>query len=141
MRKPLMALAVVLLLAGFSSSTLAADILLVCNKGVAASSIAPDDIKRIYLGKMSRWEDGTKVNFVLLKDETLKPFLSTYVKKSPKQFAKFWKKQVFTGKGKMPPTLSKAREVVDFVANTQGGIGFVPAGTSTDQVKVLSITQ
>jgi transcription antitermination factor NusG len=39
----------------------------------------------------------------------------------------------------MPPFYSKDEEVVNFVANTKGAIGFVPSGSNTDSVKVLSV--
>jgi len=130
---------VLLLLVGLMGSALA-DILVIANRGVPAASISKDEVERIYLGRMSRWEDGSRINFVVLRDDTMDTFLSSYVRTTSAQFAQHWKRQVFTGKGQMPPMLDKPRDVVSFVANTQGAIGFVPEGTRTDEVKVLGVT-
>lgn len=127
-----------LLLAYFAGNAMA-DILVVANRSVPVASLSKEDVKRIYMGNMSRWEDGTRVNFVVLKDGTMEPFLSDYVGTSSAQFAQHWKRQVFTGKGQMPPMYDKSSDVVAFVANTPGAIGFVPGGTRTDEVKVLGV--
>lgn len=129
---------VLLLLACFVGSAIA-DILVIANRSVPAASLSKDDVKRIYLGSMSRWEDGSRVNFVVLKDDTMDAFLSAYVGTSSSQFAQHWKRQVFTGKGQMPPMYDKSSDVVKFVANTPGAIGFVPEETRTDEVKVLGV--
>jgi len=122
-----------------ASCASAADVLVIVNKGVVASSISKDDLKRVYLGKKTRWDNGDKINFCLIKTGLLKTFVSDYVGSSVSHYFKYWKKQVFTGKGHMPPFYGKDDDVVKFVAGTKGAIGFVPAGSNTDSVKVITV--
>lgn len=122
-----------------SSLSFASDMLIIVNKGVSVSSVTKDELKRIYLGKMSRWENGDKVNFCLLETNLLEDFTNNYLNYSAVNFFKYWKKRVFTGQGSMPPFFAKDEGVVNFVANTKGGIGFVPQNANTDSVKVITV--
>jgi ABC-type phosphate transport system substrate-binding protein len=117
----------------------AADILVIANKGVSSGSISKDQLKRIYLGKLSRWDNGDKVNFCLVKSDLLEQFTQDYLGQSAMNYLKYWKKLVFTGKGSMPPFLEKDEDVIQFVAETKGAVGFVPSGANTDSVKVMSV--
>ncbi|MCW7755141.1 hypothetical protein OOT00_14225 [Desulfobotulus sp. H1] len=130
---------ILLFLAGFTGHALA-DVLIIANRSVPVATISKSEVERIYRGQMSRWEDGSRINFAVLRGDTMEGFLSDYVKMSASQFDQHWKRQVFTGRGQMPPAMGRASDMVTYVANTQGAIGFVPEGTRTDEVKVLGIT-
>jgi len=117
----------------------ASDILVVANKGVESSSLSKDQLQRIYLGKLSRWDSGDKVNFCLVKTDLLEKFCQEYLSQSARNYFKYWKKLVFTGKGSMPPFYDKDEDVINFVAETKGALGFVSSGANTDSVKVLNI--
>jgi len=132
-----------LLLAMFVLSPLAAfaeDIAIICNKSVAINSITKDDLERIYLGQKNLWDGGGKVEPVMLQNELAETFLTTYVGKNATTFGNYWKKMLFSGKGNGPKQFTKPKEVVDYVASTQGAIGFVPAGTNSDAVKILPVS-
>ncbi|MDY0359978.1 MAG: hypothetical protein RBR08_00840 [Desulforegulaceae bacterium] len=117
----------------------AADILVIANKGVSSSSLSKDELKRIYLGKLSRWENGDKVNFCLVKSDLMEDFCQQYIGQSAMNYLKHWKKLVFTGKGSMPPFYDKDEDVIQFVAETKGAVGFVSSGSNTDSVKVITV--
>ncbi len=123
----------------FAAYSASAGILVVVNKGVAESSISKEELKRIYLGKQTRWGNGDKIKFSLLKTKIIKDFTKKYLGLSIKSYFKYWKKIVFTGKGTMPPFYDKEDDMVAFVANTKGAIGFVPSDFDTDGVKVINI--
>ncbi|TWI74349.1 hypothetical protein LZ24_00952 [Desulfobotulus alkaliphilus] len=130
---------VLIMVAGLMGHALA-DVLIIANRGVSVASVSKSDLERIYRGQLSRWEDGSRVNFAILRGDVMDSFLSEYVRMSPAQFDQHWKRQVFTGRGQMPPTMNRPADMVTYVANTQGAIGFVPEGTRIDEVKVLGIT-
>ncbi len=116
------------------------EVVIIANKSVETSTLSPAQLKEIFLGKCTRWENGDKINIVILKHtDTHKSFLKTYVKRSPSQFTNYWRKQVFTGKGESPKAFKSERELVDYVANVKGAIGYITKGTHTDRVKILSV--
>lgn len=127
------------LLFGYVSQAGASDIVVIGNNGIAAGSITKDELKRIYLGKMSRWGNGEKISFCLIKSDALGKFTKEYLGYTSMKYLKHWKKLVFTGKGSMPPFYANDGEVVSFVSSTSGAVGFVSAGADTAGVKVLSV--
>lgn len=119
----------------------AGDILIIANKDVSASSLSRTDVKTIFLGKKTRWEDERKINFVISEvEETHHKFLHSFIKRTPSQYSRYWKKLVFTGKGRKPKSIKTDKGVASYVANTSGAIGYISTETVTSDVKVLSIT-
>jgi len=118
----------------------AQDLVVIANSDVPVDSISAADVKKIYLGKQTGWSNGSKIHFMTLEEPaTHEVFLKSYVGKSPSQFKTFWKKQVFTGKGKMPPTADSSQDMVELVTQTGGSIGYVEPGTDIGGAKTLSI--
>ena len=88
-------------------------------------SLTQDDVQQIFLGRKTRWSDDSSISFLLYnQDAILEGFLKKYVKKTPFQYKNFWKKQVFTGKGRMPKAFTAIEGVLDFVSSTDGAISF-----------------
>ena len=116
----------------------AEDIVIITNKSVTADTLKEEDVKNIFIGKMTSWSDNQKINFATLPndDELHKAFLKKFVKRTPAQYARFWKKQIFTGKGKTPKSFQTEQDMVDFVASTKGAIGYVSTSQITDAIKV-----
>lgn len=111
----------------FSPNLYAADddIVLIAHASVARS-LKKEEVKDIYLGEKTRWDDATKIDFVVLKDKKpYKDFLKHYVKKTSSQYNSYWKMKVFNGTGRMPTSFKNSADVIEYVANTEGAIGFV----------------
>ena len=125
------------LISGLNAAT--GEVLVIANKTVATDTLSLDEVKNIFLGKKTKWSDGKKVHFVTRKkSEVHKIFLKKYVSKTTSQFRNYWKKQVFTGKGRSPKVFKNDAEMISFVASTEGAIGYISAGSSTDTVKVIA---
>ncbi len=122
------------------SETFAGDVVLVCHKSVPEDSLTRRDIKNIFLGKKTEWADSQKIVFVTLKgSEAHEFFLREYLGKTMFQYANYWKKQLFTGKGRPPRSFDTDTELIKYVANTKGAIGYVSSGADRDSVKVVSV--
>lgn len=124
---------------GLTTVTWAGDMVLVANLGISATSLSKGDVKSIYLAK-KKSIDGTSVKLATLKDKNLTAqFLKEYVGKTPSQFSAYYKKLVFTGKGKPPKKMSSESEMISYVARTTGAIGYVSASAVTDAVKTIPV--
>lgn len=120
--------------------SMASEILIITNENVPISTLAKDDIKQIFLGKKTTWDNGEKIVFVVQdRTDTSDSFLKTYIRKSAYQYDIFWKKQVFTGKGKAPRSFSSDHELVQFVSQTPGAIGYVSYGSDTGKAKTVTV--
>ncbi len=102
------------------------NILIITHKDVPASLLSEEDIKQIFLGKKTKWRNNQKIRFATLsKKDEHKRFLKKYVGKTSIQYSHYFKQLIFTGKGKAPRSFSSSDHLVDYVANTQGAIGYI----------------
>ena len=119
--------------------------LLVANSSVPGDALSKNDVRAIFLGKKSSVSGQNVVIVTLKQGDAHKDFLKSVVGKTPSQFSSHWKRIVFTGKGKMPKAFKTEEELLTFVANTRGGIGYVSGAVSSDSrvkggsVKVITI--
>jgi len=118
----------------------AADIKVIANPSVGASSVSADELKGVFLVTKSSLSDGSHVEPVLLKSGAVhEAFLKDYVGKSDSALETYYRSLVFTGKGSMPKAFATDSEVVAYVEKTKGAIGYVASATSTTSAKVLEV--
>lgn len=110
------------------------------NLNVADRVLTQPDLQKIYLGKKNKWIDNQGINFTALSNGTcLETFIKKFVKKSPFQFQNYWKKQIFTGKGRPPLEFETDADLIDYVSRTSGAIGYSCTQPDITMVKILSI--
>jgi ABC-type phosphate transport system substrate-binding protein len=117
-----------------------ANVLIITNKYVKDTAITKADLKEIFLGKKVQWTDNTKIRFVTLKESgPHKTFLRTYINKSAQQYSNYWRKMVFTGKGKIPKSFATSAEMVKYVSATNGAIGYIGSSTKPANVNTINV--
>lgn len=137
---PLFLTALIMFSVFFVSDLFAADITVIANTSVGDAALSKDAIKEIYTGKQVKWADGSKIQLsAQKKNDTHETFTREYVGKNPSQFRMFWKKMVFTGKGKAPTAFESDADIIKYVAETEGAIGYVSSGAAVDGVKTITI--
>lgn len=115
-------------------------VVIVANKDVSDSSIAASVAEKLFLGKQTKWSDGTKVDAVILKGGGVhQEFLGQYVHKTDAQFTTFWKQALFTGTGSLPKSFASEDDVLRYVASQPGAVGYVSSGKQTAAVKVITV--
>lgn len=125
---------------GFAVTAIAADYLVVANKGVSVGSLSREDAQAIFLGERTKWDDGKSIKIAVLETGGAhKAFLQDVVSKTPSQFDNYWKKKVFTGKSAAPKTFGDAQSLTEYVSGQPGAIGYVAAGSAGSSVKTISI--
>lgn len=126
----------------FSSGTAWADIVIIAHPKVAETTITAKEVQEIFLGNRVQWKDNSAIRPATLKDPQLHDaFLKQYIKKSASQWVAHWKRQVFTGNGTPPPQFATPQELVHYVAETPGAIGYVDAATPVENVLMLTIQE
>lgn len=113
-----------------STSVLAGDLILICNKGISLSS---GDARDVYVGD-KQVEGSTKLvpvdNASLQKD-----FLEKVVKVDSAKYSSIWAKKGFR-EGLNPPAVKNTdAEVISFVKGNPGAVGYV--SKASDDVKVV----
>jgi ABC-type phosphate transport system substrate-binding protein len=128
------------LLCGLTAAARAQDVALIVNPQGADASITADDVKAVLLGNKTKWDGGGLIKLaVLTAGPAHESVMQTYAQRSADQFDKFWKKQVFSGKGVMPMQAADDAAMIDYIAKTPGAFGYVTAGAVTGSVKVIPV--
>lgn len=114
----------------------------VVSKDNKLASLSADDLTRIFLGKKTLWETGTRIVPAMPEEESAagEAFLSGTLKKSVSQFRAYWKRLLFSGGGAVPKVFRSSELLLDFVARQPGAIGVVEASAVDDRVRVLEIS-
>jgi ABC-type phosphate transport system substrate-binding protein len=114
----------------------------VVNKENKLAVLTTDDLTRIFLGKKTLWETGTRIVPVMPEEESPSGelFLQGTLKKSVSQFRAYWKRLLFSGGGAVPKVFRNHDQLLDFVARQPGAIGIIEASAVDDRVRVLEIS-
>jgi ABC-type phosphate transport system substrate-binding protein len=118
-----------------------AGVAVITHPGVKEIGLSKSKLAQIYLGKLKNYSNGRTIKAVDLPkgSSANKKFYKSVVKKSPAAVKRYWSKLKFTGKGKPPKELGSDREVVQWVANTPGAIGYIDGKYLNKSVKVVLI--
>lgn len=135
--KKLSLLAAILVISG---NALAAELKVIANSSVSASSVSAEELKNVFLETSNSLSDGSHVQPVLAKGGAAhEAFLKRYLDKSDPALQAYYRSLVFTGKAPMPKELASDAEIVAYVAKTKGAIGYINADASTAGVKTLTV--
>lgn len=105
-------------------------------------SLTRSQISNYLLKKKSRWKNGWQVDPVDLGSRSsVRAEMSQLIhERSVASIKNYWQRQIFSGNNTPPPELETDQEVVDFVKNNRGSIGYVSEDFDTDDVKVVNIS-
>lgn len=128
-------------LAVLPAAALAADFVLVANPSVSASSVSRAEASRMFLRTQTAWPEGGHVKPVdQAKASPVRDAFSREVLgKSIGQVEQYWTQAIFSGRAVPPVEKRSDADVVAYVRETPGAIGYVSASASTDGVKRLSL--
>jgi ABC-type phosphate transport system substrate-binding protein len=124
---------------GVPVNVISSEVLIIANPSVPANSLGPKEIKNLFLGKTTQWENHETVTIVVSKDINVhKSFLDRFIKRTDAQFKNVWRQNLFTGKGKQPVKVETSEELLKYVSETKGAIGYIFNDASIpEDVKVL----
>jgi ABC-type phosphate transport system substrate-binding protein len=112
------------------------DVVVIRNRALPMRSLTKSDLGRIYLGRLTLWQNRGLVFVLLNREDVHQSFVQRYVGRSAVQFANHWRRMVFTGEGRAPKRLATERDVIEFVAGNTNAVGYVGAATAESLEKV-----
>lgn len=122
------------------ASVAAGDVKVIANSSVTTDFVSAGELKRIFLLQTKKLKDGCVVEPVLQKRGTVHDtFAREFLDRDGEEIRTYYHGAVFTGKGSMPREVNSDAEMVSYVANTRGAIGYVSGGANTDGAKVLAV--
>jgi ABC-type phosphate transport system substrate-binding protein len=121
-----------------SAGPAAADVVAVVSAKSAVSALSKTELRDIFLGKVSRFPDGTIATPVDLTEGSLErdEFYQKLVGKSPAQIKAYWSKLIFTGRGLPPKTVASTQEMKKHLADSPAAIGYLERSAIDGSLKV-----
>jgi len=111
----------------FVPKVFSGEAVLIINSSCKATTITKKLVKEVYLGKKRRWDYGKKIVPVLVGygGDVHKAFLRDILEIKSSKFDMYWKKRLFSGKGKPLKSFTSEKEVIKYIASHPGAIGYV----------------
>src|SRR4051812_24822762 len=140
MNAPLKRLLAGLALAGLSWGAIAQDVVPVVGAKSPIASLDATQVADIFLGKTSRFPDGSIALPVDQGEESplRDKFYAQFAGKSPAQVKAWWSKIIFTGRGQPPRQAADSTEVKRIVSDNPHAIGYIDASQVDSSVRVLA---
>ena len=123
-----------------AASAGAEDVVAVVSAKSPVVSLTPAQVADIFLGKSSRFPDGTPALPIDLQEDSpaRDKFYTQFTGKSPAQVKAHWSKIIFTGRGQPPRQASDSREAKRLVAENPNAIGYLEPSQVDSTLRVLT---
>ncbi len=119
----------------------AAEYVVIVNPANKATTLSKSELQRFFLKSASVWPSGEPARPVdLPKSSAVRvSFSSEVLGRSLASLDQFWTHSIYSGRAVPPAERRSDREVVEYVRENAGAIGYVSAGASLEGVKKVAI--
>ncbi|HYY72301.1 MAG TPA: substrate-binding domain-containing protein [Candidatus Bathyarchaeia archaeon] len=117
-------------------------IAIVVNRSNPVENLSFPELRKIFLGEQIHWSNGRRISVVMLEpgNSERQAVLVLIYKMGEKDFNSHFLHGMFTGEiHAAPKALPSSAEVLKFVLNVPGAIGYVKALEVNDSVKVIRV--
>ena len=114
---------------------------IIVHKDNPINEISRKELSKYFLKKITKWNNGERINPVdLYADDPLRNSFSRLVHNRDTHSIKaYWQKMIFSGRAIPPPERIKESEIIEFVQNDIGAIGYISNTTSIQDYQVKKI--
>ncbi len=143
MTRTIRRLLVGLALLSLPSLVTAGDFVLVAHPSVKTTSVPRSQAARYFLRQATTWPEGEHVKPVdqVRTASVRQDFTRVVLKRTLAEVESFWTQAIFSGRAVPPPQKKNDDEVLAYVRDTPGAIGYVSASASLEGVKKLTLEQ
>ena len=113
----------------------------VVNAQNPVSALPASEVSRIFMGRATRWPTGELIEPVDQTDGSAvrERFVSDIHHRDGAALSSYWQQQIFAGKDVPPPAMATDAEILAYVRQHPGAIGYIAAETPSDRVKVITV--
>lgn len=121
--------------------TATAEMIFIANPSIEENSITQTQLRDIFLGDKVLWQDGQQITVAINTNPAVfEQFTKKYTGRTTNQFQAYWRLILFTGKGSVPKMFKTDEEIIQYVSNTPGAIGYISSKTEADGIKIIPIS-
>lgn len=129
-----------LLVWGWISTAICGEFVVIVNKGNPLSSVSTADLKRLYTGKLDNIDGNSAVPLNLsLDNPAAVSFLNEVVGMGSADYKSFWLAQQIRGGSSAPVVKKNEAEILSYVKENSGAVGYIPKDTAPEGVKVITV--
>lgn len=98
-------------------------------------------LRDAFLKRATEWSNGDTIRPIDLtrRFPVRDRFTRDVLKKTPSQLKSYWNQQIFSGKGVPPPEADAVADVIAYVLDHLGGVGYVPASADVGDAKPVRV--
>jgi ABC-type phosphate transport system substrate-binding protein len=114
---------------------------LVVNQTNPVTSVERRFLEDAYLKKVTRWSTGQLIRPVDLTPGSAAraQFSQEILRRSVAAVKSYWQQLIFSGRDVPPPEFDTEEQVVRYVINHDGAVGYVSGGASANGTKILTV--
>ena len=114
---------------------------LVVNDKNPVTSVERKFLEDAFLKKVSRWSTGKLIRPVDLSPGSAAraQFSQEILRRSVGAVKSYWQQLIFSGRDVPPPEVDTEEEVVRYVINHDGAVGYVSEGAAANGTKILTV--
>jgi ABC-type phosphate transport system substrate-binding protein len=114
---------------------------LIAHTSAGTDTVTRNEARLFFTMRLQNWPGGTLVKVFVLPDNhpLHRRFANEVLSLFPYQLRRVWDRQLFSGTGQSPTTVSSEQEMLDRVAATPGAIGYVGVPVTHPDIRVLKV--
>ena len=136
-------LPILIFLGLLASQAKAQGYVVIVNAKLGVTNLSRQELREIYNGDKTFWKNGQRVRAARLgdSDPLTVEFLQANLNESATQFLQAWRHKLFSGRALPPRKIDSPVELMSFVEQSDGAIGFLQANKpiTSKSVTVVSI--
>ncbi len=118
------------------------EFVVVCHQNSPVNKLTSKEVKRIFLGKMKKWPDGSSIDIVVNKNkEVHAQFTRDVLQKTPLQFSNYWRKILFSGKSVLPVFVENDVDAKSYLAEHSNALTYIEINSFDKTLKKIIIEE
>lgn len=117
------------------------DFVVIVNPNNPSPRLNRDFLIEAFLKRTTRWGDGEALRPVDQRFDTTvrRAFSQSVLQRSAEAVKNYWQQRIFSGRDLPPPELASDNDVIAYVLQHRGAVGYVSRGASLDRAKPVSV--
>ncbi len=114
---------------------------LIAHRDADVETLTRNEARLFFTMRLKNWPNGTLVKVFVLPDNNAlhNRFSNEVLGLYPYQLRRVWDRQIFSGTGQAPTTVSSEQEMLDRVATTPGAIGYADGPIENPSIRLLEV--
>ena len=114
---------------------------LIAHGDVGVESLTRNEARLFFTMRLKNWPNGILVKVFVLPDNNVlhNRFSNEVLGLYPYQLRRVWDRQIFSGTGQAPTTVSSEQEMLERIATTPGAIGYANGPINDSSVRLLEV--